>query len=58
MWILIIMIHAGMMSHNDDVATTSVSNFTSEQSCILAGDKFKKLDSGTVQSAQYVCVHN
>lgn len=58
MWILIIMIHAGMLSHNDDVATTSVPNFTTEQSCELAGKQFKKLDSTTYQVIKYTCVHN
>lgn len=55
-WVLVLMIHAGAFSHNDDVALTVVSGFSSEATCMAAGSKVKPLDKGTVQVFEYTCV--
>jgi hypothetical protein len=54
-WVLILYIYAGGMSGTDSVALTNV-RFTTEKSCIAAGEKSLKLVSGTLKSARYVCV--
>lgn len=56
MWVLVLMIHAGWSSHNDDVALTTVPGFTSEAVCMAAGNKVKPLDKSTVQAFEFTCV--
>jgi len=58
MYILILMMHVGPMWTGDSNALTSVSNFETEQACIEAGKKAKKMDVGTVKKILFVCVKN
>lgn len=55
-WVLILMIHAGALSHNDDVALQVVPGFSSEATCMAAGAKIKPLDRSTVQNFEFTCV--
>jgi hypothetical protein len=56
MWILVIMAYAGALSNGDSVALTNVSSFQTEQSCIVAGDKVKRMETGTFKAIRYTCV--
>jgi hypothetical protein len=56
MWMLVILVYAGAMSGGDSVAITSVGSFQKEETCIVAGDKVKKLESGTFKVIRYSCV--
>ena len=56
MWTLILMIHAGAFSHNDDVSLQVVPGFSVEATCMAAGTKAKALDKGTVQVFEFTCV--
>ena len=53
---LVILVYAGAMSGGDSVAITSVGSFQKEETCIVAGDKVKKLESGTFKVIRYSCV--
>ena len=53
---LVILAYAGGMSSGDSVALTNVGAFQTEQSCIIAGDKVKKMESGTFKVIRYTCV--
>ena len=56
MWMLVILVYAGGMSSGDSVAITSMGSFQNEQPCIVAGDKVKKMESGTFKVIRYTCV--
>jgi hypothetical protein len=56
-WILIIFLHAGMMSHSDDVSITT-ARFYSQPACQKSGDEITKLAVPTVQNVKFVCVHD
>jgi hypothetical protein len=56
-WILLIFIHAGIMSHNDDVSITT-ARFYNENACKTAGQEVAKLSNSTVQSTKFVCIHD
>ncbi len=53
---LVIMAYAGALSNGDSVALTNVGSFQTEQSCIVAGDKVKKMETGTFKVIRYTCV--
>jgi hypothetical protein len=56
-WILLIFMHAGMMSHNDDVSITT-ARFYSQNACQAAGKEIASLAGPTVQAAKFVCIHD
>lgn len=56
MWMLIVYAFAGGMSGTDSVALTTVGSFQNEQTCIIAGDKSKKMANGTLKEIRYTCV--
>lgn len=56
MWMLVILAYAGALSNGDSVAITNVGSFQTEQSCIVAGDKVKRMEIGTFKSIRYTCV--
>ena len=56
-WVLVIFIHASVMSHNDDVSITT-ARFYTQQACMAAGNAAKELSSVTVQSAKFACIHD
>ena len=53
---LILFFYVGTMGSGNSNATTTVPNFVSEQECMDAGNKSKKLVDGTVKELRYVCV--
>ena len=56
MWMLIVFAFAGGLSDHDSVALTTVGSFQNEQTCIVAGDKVKKMQDGTMKTIRYSCV--
>jgi len=55
-WILILCMYAGMLSKGDSVALTNIHGFATEQECIQAGNKSKKLAEGTFKEVRFICV--
>lgn len=56
-WILLIFLHAGIMSHNDDVSITT-ARFYNQNACQAAGQEVTKLAGPTVQNAKFICIHD
>jgi hypothetical protein len=54
-YVLIIWLHAGIMSHNDDVAITSV-RFNTAQACEAAGKTIENQATNTVQKVHHICI--
>ena len=55
-WILVIMIHAGIMSSKDSMALTNVSGFKTEAACQAAGKASVALGKGTTKDVVFVCL--
>lgn len=55
-WILVIFIHAGAFSKNDDATMFSVPGFQSESDCRGAGTRLNPLVNGTMQTLTFVCI--
>jgi len=53
-FILILFAHVGVMGNGNSNALTT-QEFSSQQTCITAGQAAKKLVSGTVKQIEYVC---
>jgi hypothetical protein len=55
-WILILFVHAGMLSEKDSMALTSVSGFKTEAACQTAGKQSEALTKRTTKEVRFVCV--
>lgn len=55
-WILVLFIHAGVLSNTDSMAVTNIRGFSTEQACKEAGEKSRRLVSGTTKDVRFVCV--
>jgi hypothetical protein len=55
-WILILMIHAGIMSEHDSMGITNIPGFKTEQECNTAGQKSIVLGKGTTKDVKFTCV--
>ena len=55
-WILILFVHAGMMSDKDSMAITNVPGFKTEAACMASGKQSEKLASGTTKVVKFVCL--
>lgn len=55
-WILVLFVHAGMLSEKDSMAITSVSGFKSESACQAAGKQSEALTKRTTKEVRFVCV--
>jgi hypothetical protein len=56
-WVLILFIHASLMSSSDSVSLTNVP-MTTQAMCEAAGKAADKLVKGTLKEAKYICVRN
>jgi hypothetical protein len=56
-WILLIFMHAGAFSHNDDVSITT-ARFVQQNACEAAGKAIEQLARPTVQAVKFVCIHD
>lgn len=55
-WILIIFVHAGVLSDKDSMAIASVPGFKSLAACYSAGVQSEGLTKNTTKSTRFVCV--
>lgn len=55
-WILILMVHAGMLSDKDSIAVTNVPGFSALAECEAAGRGSETLGKGTTKAVKWVCV--
>lgn len=55
-WVLILFIHAGMLSEKDSMALTNVSGFKSEAACLTAGKQSEALGKRTTKEVKFVCL--
>lgn len=55
-WILVLFVHAGMMSDKDSMAMTSVPGFKTESACQAAGKASEGLAKRTTKEVRFVCV--
>ncbi len=55
-WILVLFVHAGMLSEKDSMALTSVPGFKTESNCQAAGKAAEALTKTTTKNTRFVCV--
>ena len=55
-WILVLFVHAGMLSEKDSMAITSVAGFKTEAACQTAGRQSEALAKSTTKEVRFVCV--
>lgn len=55
-WILVLFVHAGMLSDKDSMALTSVPGFKTEASCQAAGKAAEPLTKSTTKNTRWVCL--
>ncbi len=55
-WILVLFVHAGMLSEKDSMALTSVPGFKTEANCQAAGKAADALTKTTTKNTRFVCV--
>lgn len=55
-WILVLFVHAGMLSERDSMAITSVAGFKTEAACQTAGRQSEALTKRTTKEVRFVCV--
>jgi hypothetical protein len=55
-WILVLFLHAGMLSDKDSMALTSVPGFKTEAACLLAGKQSEALSKRTTKEVKFVCL--
>ena len=55
-YVLILMMHVGIMGKTDSNSITSVPHFTSEAECRSAGAQAHEMANGTVKEIKFVCV--
>lgn len=55
-WILVLFVHAGMLSDKDSMALTPVPGFKTEANCQAAGRAAEALTKTTTKATRWVCV--
>ncbi len=55
-WVLVLFVHAGMLSEKDSMALTSVPGFKTEANCQAAGKAAEALTKTTTKNTRFVCV--
>jgi hypothetical protein len=55
-WILVLFVHAGVLSNADSMALTTVPGFKLESACQAAGIKSQALAQRTTKEVRFVCV--
>lgn len=55
-WILVLFVHAGMLSDKDSMALTNVSGFKTQASCEAAGRASEALTKSTTKNTRWVCI--
>jgi hypothetical protein len=55
-WILVLFVHAGMLSDKDSMALTTVPGFKTEVACQAAGKASEALTKSTTKNTRFVCL--
>lgn len=55
-YILVLFLHAGMLSDKDSMALTTVPGFKTEASCLAAGRQSEALGKRTTKDVKFVCL--
>jgi hypothetical protein len=55
-WVLVLFVHAGILSGKDSMAITNVSGFKTEASCQAAGKASEALTKTTTKETRFVCL--
>lgn len=55
-WVLVLFIHAGMLSDKDSMAVTSVPGFKTEAACLASGKQSESLAKRTTKEVKFVCL--
>lgn len=55
-WVLVLFVHAGVLSGKDSMALTNVAGFKTEASCQAAGKASEALTKTTTKDTRFVCV--
>jgi hypothetical protein len=55
-WVLVLFLHAGMLSEKDSMALTTVPGFKTEASCLAAGKASEGLGKRTTKEVKFVCL--
>ena len=55
-WVLILFVHAGVLSDKDSMTLTNVPGFASETVCQAAGKQAEALVKRTTKEVKFVCV--
>ena len=55
-WVLVLFIHAGILSDKDSMALTNVPGFKTETACLAAGKQSEALAKRTTKEVKFVCL--
>lgn len=55
-WVLVLFVHAGMLSDKDSMALTNVPGFKTQAACEAAGKTTESLTKSTTKSTRFVCL--
>ena len=55
-WVLVLFLHAGVLSQKDSMAMTTVPGFKTEASCQAAGKASEDLSKRTTKEVRFVCL--
>jgi hypothetical protein len=55
-YVLVLFLHAGMLSEKDSMALTTVPGFKTEASCLAAGKQSEALGKRTTKEVKFVCL--
>ena len=55
-YVLVLFLHAGMLSEKDSMALTTVPGFKSEAACLAAGKQSEALGKRTTKEVRFVCL--
>lgn len=55
-YVLVLFLHAGMLSEKDSMALTTVPGFRTESACVAAGKASEVLGKRTTKEVKFVCL--
>lgn len=55
-YIMVLFLHAGMLSDKDSMALTTVPGFKTEAACLAAGKQSEVLAKRTTKEVKFVCL--
>lgn len=55
-YVLVLFLHAGMLSQKDSMAVTTVPGFRTEAACLVAGKQSEQLGKLTTKEVKFVCL--